>query len=275
MASDIRTHTVNIDALGGSRTVLLYVPPGYEENEKRYPVLYMHDGHNLFFENTSAYGAAWGIQAALDRCFYEKGIGAIVAGIYADPLRRFDEYSPWKSAAIKKMIPELNMSGAGGTGDRYLDALVDEIIPFINGAYRTNGVNYMAGASMGAFISVYGAYKFPGMFEKIGCFSPAFWFEKEKLFTFVEEHFYADLGVYLDVGTDEGWGKQAVSATYLKDVLEFSNILKERGIKQLHMFVEEGGAHGEAAWGRRFPVFLDWLLESGNDRREDARNKIH
>ena len=153
------------------RRIWVYLPPGYDTTDLRYPVLYMHDGQNLF-DPRSSYCGEWGVDKALDALFRKnKTKGAITVGVDNGGLERWNEYSPW--------------GGADGTGrcngDKYARFIVDELKPLIDNQFRTlpgrenTGV---AGSSLGAIISFYISLKHPGVFSRAGLFSPSFWFAR-------------------------------------------------------------------------------------------------
>jgi predicted alpha/beta superfamily hydrolase len=256
----IETFPVTITALKRKRTIRVCLPSDYGKGNFRYPVLYMHDGHNLFSVAASGYGKIWDAHLACDEFARKTGKGIIIVGIDADPRHRFDEYSPWRGKETNKFLPALNMEKAGGEGDKYAAWLATELLSLIEGRYRADGERYMAGSSMGAFLSFYCGFKYPGLFRKIGCFSTAFWFARKEMMSFLKENFDSRIGVYLDVGTREGGEDDAISKRYYEDTLEVYRLLKELGLPGLTLRVAEGAIHDEVAWKKRFPGFLEWLL---------------
>ena len=258
----IETFQTNISLLNRDRTIRVYLPNNYYFENTNYQVLYMHDGHNLFSPETSGYGISWDVHLLLDEFEKLNHENIIVVGIDCDIIHRFDEYSPWKSNKIQKLIPYLKLPVAGGEGDLYIKWLVEELMPIIDHRYRTKKINYLAGSSMGACISRYAAFKYPNVFLKIGCMSTALWFEKAKMISFINENFNSEIGIYLDVGTNEGGNEgDFISQTYLNDTLELVNILENLGTKNLKLYIDKGGIHSETAWKKRFPIFLEWLLK--------------
>jgi len=256
----IITFEVLIKTLERKRTIRVYLPPNYETTNKRYPVLIMHDGHNLFSKESSYAGLIWDAHQALDEYEERFGKNLILVGIDCSNDKRLEEYSPWPSRNAALFIPALAERTSGGEGDLYLDFIVQELLPRIKAEYRCSETFYMAGSSMGGFISLYGGLKYSEVFSKIGAFSTAFWFEKTKMFDFIKDHFNPDLGIYLDVGTKEGASNQFISKTYLHDTLEIHYLLEKLGSKNLKLLVDQGGTHSEIAWKRRFPGFIEWLL---------------
>ncbi len=259
--STIEKLTMKINTLNRQRTIRVYLPSDYDTTSKKFDVLYMHDGHNLFSVESSGYGQIWNAHKTLDDFEENNGFNIILVGIDCDPYHRFDEYSPWKSTKTNKIIPDLNMELCGGEGDLYLEWIVNNLIPEINKRFRTSGRNYLAGSSMGAFISLYASLKYKNIFRKVGCLSTAFWFKKSKMIRFIKNNFNPDLGIYLDVGTNEGQDSEnPVSKLYINDTKEIYNLLKTLGTKNLKLYIDEGGIHSEKSWSKRFPKFINWLL---------------
>ncbi|HET7897504.1 MAG TPA: alpha/beta hydrolase-fold protein, partial [Flavisolibacter sp.] len=154
-----------IPQLNRHRRVWIYLPASYTTTHKKYPVLYMQDGQNLFDNATAAYGE-WGVDEALDSI--EKMYGeAIVVAVDHGNEKRINEYSPFDMDQYGK-----------GEGTAYVDFLVQTLMPYINHHYRTKkDARYtaIAGSSMGGLISFYAALKYPEKFGAAGVFSPAFW----------------------------------------------------------------------------------------------------
>lgn len=262
--------------LNRTKTIRVYLPIGYEENkEKNYPVLYMHDGQNLFDPHTAGYGVHWQVGETLDelqRAGYIEGY--IVVGMDnnnddEEGKRRFDEYSPWPNHDLMEIMdwePPISKV-AGGEGSEYVDFIVTVVKPYMDAHYRTKPereYTTIAGSSMGGFISLFAGFQYPDVFSKVGAFSTAAWFGKEALFKHIRDNFRkGDLRIYLDVGTNEGNGRtdKDFNSIYLNDSIELFHLLKGLGqIEEdlLHV-VEEEAKHHESAWARRFPQFIKWI----------------
>src|SRR5690554_52564 len=241
--SRIDTFTTIITTLNRKRKVRVYIPTDYNESNKYYDVLYMHDGHNLFNKTSSGFGEIWDAHVALDDFYAKHKTSIILVGIDCDNKHRFDEYSPWKSNNVDQFISYLNLGESGGEGQLYLDWLVNELIVKINMKYRTTKVNYLAGSSMGGFISLYAGYKYPNIFKKIGAISSAIWFEKKALIKHIKDNFNPNVDIYLDVGTKEGINNQYVSDTYLQDTIDIANLLERLGCNNLKLIIVEDAVH--------------------------------
>jgi predicted alpha/beta superfamily hydrolase len=159
-----------IPQLNRTRKVWIYLPPDYEKSKISYPVLYMHDGQNLFDDSTS-YAGEWSVDESLNDLFKKTVKGFIVVGINHGDSLRIEELTPWK-----------NEQYGGGKGAEYAKFVVETLKPFIDKNYRTlsdkenTGV---MGSSLGGLISFYMGLKYPNTFGKAGVFSPSFWFSDE------------------------------------------------------------------------------------------------
>jgi predicted alpha/beta superfamily hydrolase len=233
--------------LGNRRDLLVYLPPSYARGDRRYPVIYMHDGQNLFDRATS-FGEAWEVDQTLENASSE-GLEAIVVAIPNMGEERLNEYSPWRDPVHKQ----------GGRGDDYADFVVQTVKPIIDRDFRTRPereATGIAGSSMGGLISLYTFFRNPETFGFTGVMSAAFWFAAHRIYGYVEERPFAGGRIYLDVGTSEG--SQEVT-----DVRRMKALLEKKGYrtgKDLLFFVEMGGQHNERAWARRLRRALHFLL---------------
>lgn len=153
--------------LGRTRRVWIYLPPDYPTSDKAYPVLYMHDGQNVFDAATS-YAGEWGVDEALDSLHAAGDPGAIVVAVDNGQQLRMNEYSPW-----------VHPQHGGGEGDAYVDFLASTLKPYVDAHYRTRPgpeSTGIMGSSMGGLISLHAAFRRPDVFGRIGVFSPSLWF---------------------------------------------------------------------------------------------------
>jgi predicted alpha/beta superfamily hydrolase len=258
---DVRVLTgLKSQQLNNQRDLLVYLPPSYQESDKRYPVLYMQDGQNLF-DATTSFAGEWQVDETMESLSQE-GLEAIVVGIPNIGENRLDEYSPYS---------QLKMGG--GRGDQYLSFLTETIKPLIDSSFRTcpeREYTAIFGSSMGGFISLYGFFRYPQIFGMVGIMSPAFWFARGALYTYVENAPFSPGKIYLDVGTREhGGGRskmmQSHSRRYYASVRRMQRILVKKGYRPRHnlLYVEEKWAgHEEQAWARRLPAAFRFLLTS-------------
>jgi predicted alpha/beta superfamily hydrolase len=232
--------------LGNSRNITVYLPPSYDSSVNRhYPVVYMQDGQNLFTRETS-FSGDWGLTSRLD-ALAAAGIEAILVGVWNAGDARIDEYSPFRDS-----------QGRGGRGDEYLSFLTDTVKPLIDGRFQTRPTQrdtFIGGSSMGGLISLYAALGRSTVFGGAAVLSPSVWFADSAIVGFAGS---AAKGgpVYLDAGARE-------SDRQLPDVRRLRDVLRGRGYREgVDLMYEEdpGGAHNEAAWGRRFPRALAFLI---------------
>ncbi len=227
------------------RDVVVWLPPGYEDDPKRhYPVLYMHDGQNVFDPATSSYGVDWQVDETCTRLIKSRDMEPlIVVGIYNSPDRALD-YSP------------------GPKGSAYMAYLVKKLKPFIDKMYRTRPERehtFTGGASMGGLISFMLVWEYPEVFSGAICMSPAFQY---KTFDFVApvRAYSGDLKpvrIYLDNG-GVGLEKQLQPG-----LTEMYQALQKQGYRpgeDLLWVYAPGAEHFESAWAARMPVALKWLI---------------
>ena len=168
----VSTFTIDSPELQTSRKIWVYLPKGYSESQKRYPVLYMHDAQNLFDSKTSFVGE-WNVDEKLDSI----NADIIIIGIEHGNDKRIDELTPFP-----------NEKYGGGKADAYVDFIVKTLKPAVDTKYRTktNARNTgIMGSSLGGLVSLYAAVKYPETFGKAGVFSPSFWFS-DKIYEFVK-----------------------------------------------------------------------------------------
>ncbi len=238
--------------LDRSRRIWLYLPPDYETSNKYYPVLYMHDGQNLFDVQTS-FSGEWEVDESLNELFQQGDYGAIVVGIDNGGSLRTDEYAPWHNASYN----------AGGEGGAYIDFIVETLKPYIDANYRTlTGREHtvLFGSSLGGLISQYGLIEHQETFGKAGVFSPAFWFNPE-IFDHSantpKEHF---MKIYMLAGTPEGNGSVVADVNEMESVLLNNGFTNEEFNKAFHT----DGQHAEWYWAREFPWAYLWLFDGAD-----------
>ena len=232
--------------LDNIRDILVYLPPGYENSTRQYPVIYMQDGQNLFDPRTS-FAGDWGLLGALDGVARRGGVPIVVA-VPNMGVERIPEYSPF-----------VDSKAGGGKGEAYLDFLLDTLKPMIDRTFRTvtgpDGTG-IGGSSMGGLISLYGFFRRPGAFGFCSSQSPSLWFADGAIFPVVEAARFTPGRIYLDIGTDEG-SASLVNARRMRE------LLLARGYREdidLRWVEDVGGGHHEAAWGQRFKAALPFLL---------------
>lgn len=232
--------------LGNQRDILIYLPPSYEQDNKAYPVLYMHDGQNLFDDATS-FSREWGVDETMEAAS-ETGLEAIVVGIPNMETQRADEYSPF-----------VDVKNGGGQGAAYVAFIVETLKPLIDQTFRTltdRAYTGILGSSMGGLISLYAFFEPRQTFGFVGAMSPALWFADRAIFAAVEQAAFVPGHIYLDVGTNEG--KETVA-----NAQQMRALLEQKGYRlaqELWYVEEEDGDHCESAWSARLRHALQFLL---------------
>lgn len=223
------------------RRIWIYLPEGYAASSKKYPVLYMQDGQNLF-DALYGFGGEWGVDEALDTLGAKWG-ETIVVGIEHGGDKRINEYSPYDMEKYGK-----------GEGDRYVDFLVKTLRPFINRHYRTlRKANHtaIAGSSMGGLISLYAILKYPKIFGAAGVFSPAFWIAPA-IHNAVKNWGSKVRGkIYFYAGKQE-------SESMVPDMLSVFGNLHIQSKAKLTAVIRAEGRHNETTWQQEFPLFYQW-----------------
>ncbi len=246
----ILSENFKIPQLKTTRKIWIYLPPDYETSNKRYPVIYMQDGQNLFDEFTS-FSGEWNVDETMDEIFAETKQSAIIMGIDNGGETRLAEYSPWNNKKYKTM----------GEGDLYLEFLTKTLKPYIDRTYRTQkqaSKTIIIGSSMGGLISLYGSVKYPTTFGKAGIFSPAFWFVSKDLKVYLNKN-QNDLKnskFYFVAGKNE-------DETMVPEIETVNESLLKKSVpeKNIVVKIDEDGTHSENYWKRELKQALIWLLK--------------
>lgn len=228
-----------------SHKIWVYLPPNYNEASKKYPVIYMHDGQNLF-DNATSYIGEWEVDKTLNELFNKTGKGFIIVGIENGGEERINEYTPWK-----------NEKYGGGKGAIYINFIVNTLKPYIDTTYRTKKQQKhtgLIGSSLGGLISYYGGLIHPETFGKIGALSTSFWFS-DKVENFTKEFGNTKkVKLFLLVGGKEG--EEMISSTK-----KIEKLLLETGfkLKNLKSKINPKGNHNETFWKSEFLQVVSWL----------------
>jgi len=233
----------NMPQLNRKRRIWVYLPKTYASSSKTYPVLYMHDGQNLFNEQT-AFSGEWGVDECLDS-LQQTGKECIVIGIDNGGDKRMTEYNPYDNDKFGK-----------GEGKQYVDFLANTLKPFIDSKYRTKkGPEYTftAGSSMGALISLYAVIQYPKVFGGAGIFSPAFWLTPQLYIDAEKFETNNAPKIFFYAGGNE-------SSTMVNDMNKMADIFYKKSNYQLRRLTDPVGQHNEKYWRQEFPVFYSWLM---------------
>jgi predicted alpha/beta superfamily hydrolase len=233
--------------LGRDRTLRIYLPPGYEASDKRYPVLYMHDGQNLFDDATSFVGE-WGVDEAMDALARDAKLEVIVVGIDHGDERRVAELTPWPNPEQSKVAE----------GAQYLDFVVGTVKPWVDARYRTLGDRDhtgLLGSSLGGLISDYGMRRHPDVFGRIGIFSPSYWYSDQVWSYAAANPPKPGTRIWLVAGGDEG-GEMTEGAERMDALLRKQAV---PGVR-LQFAIRPDAEHNEAAWRAEFPQAVRFLF---------------
>ena len=254
MRTDLRKHPgFRSDFLTDPRDLVVYVPPGYDQDaNRRYPVLYLHDGQNLF-EGATAFvpGQDWRVNDTADGLI-KAGIvePLLIVGVHNTGERRIDEYTPTRD----------RRHGAGGDAALYGRMLTEELKPFVDRTYRTlpDPVNTgLGGSSLGGLVTLYLGMQHPDVFGKLAVLSPSVWWDNRVILKLVR---LTDpkprLSIWLDIGTREG-GRTVGDARALRDELVKAGWVL--GADLMYAEIPEAG-HNETAWAARVGPFLHFLF---------------
>lgn len=260
LTGDFRTHkNFHSQFLSADRDVLVSLPPRYDKDKKkRYGVLYMHDGQNLF-DGATAFikGSEWRLDETAQSLLKSKSIRPmIIVGIYNSGANRVDEYTPTRDEGH-------NM---GGKGDLYGRMIVEELKPFIDTEYRTltDAENTaIGGSSLGGLVSLHLALKYPNIFGRVAVVSPSVWWDNKAILREVQAlQTKPRLRIWLDIGTSEG-GNKGNSESTTKDARLLRDALVAKGWKldaDLKYFEAVGAEHNERAWAERAGPMLKFLI---------------
>lgn len=237
-----------IPQLNRTRRIWIYLPPSYNSSSKKYPVLYMHDGQNVFDDITS-FSGEWGVDEALDTLGL-KYKECIVVGIDNGGIKRLNEYCPY----------DFSLQGGqkgNGEGDLYIQFLAKTLKPFIDKNYRTlkdKKNTFTAGSSMGGLISMYAVLKYPKKFGGAGVFSPAFWVGPKIFDGIKSKGKKVNAKIYFYAGDDEG---ESMVPMTLRAFNEMHRVSKSKMCE----VIRAGGKHNEPRWRIEFPLFYEWLMK--------------
>jgi predicted alpha/beta superfamily hydrolase len=243
-SKNVSTFTIDAPQLGTTKKIWMYLPKDYQTSGKKYPVIYMHDGQNLFDKKTSAYGE-WAVDETLDSLKAK----VIVVGIEHGNDKRIDELTPYP-----------NQKYGGGKADSYLDFIVNTLKPHIDKNYRTKSDakhTTIFGSSLGGLVSFYAILKYPKVFGKAGVFSPSFWFTND-IYELMEKAPKTKAKIYLLAGDKEGDEKDHV----VDDVRKMEKLLDANRCACLKLnktVIVKGGKHNEKLWRESFAKAYLWL----------------
>ncbi|MDD6765705.1 MAG: alpha/beta hydrolase-fold protein [Parabacteroides sp.] len=234
-----------------NRRIHLYLPDNYDQSDERYAVLYMFDGHNLFFDQDATFGKSLGLKEFLDAWWKR----LIVVGIECakEDWTRVREYCPYDVQS--------NYYGAiPGLGHQTFEWVAEKLKPYIDANYRTcpyREATAIAGYSMGGMMSLYGVLKFNQVFSKAAVISPAIQPAMEQFRREIaEDNLNPDTRIFFSWGSNE-----LIDNPGLEDrIREVEWLVQQKGVRT-YLFRNEGGYHSEAYWQQEVPTWMHFLWE--------------
>lgn len=256
---------VTIPQLTGEeeRKVYVYVPNAYRRHpEERYPVLYMFDGHNLFYDEEASYGKSWGLKEYLDKTRKPLIVVGVECNHHSEEEEcggRLSEYSPFD-------FDDPNWGFIKGRGKITMDWFVKELKPYIDDNYptlRDRRHTFIAGSSMGGLMTIYALTKYNRYFSRGAALSPALLFGYEEYYRLIENSLIRKGTVmYMD------YGEKELRYDHLKGIYSHAcGLLVKKGVL-LESRIVPGGFHSEASWERQIPFFMDVLFYELNKEEE-------
>jgi predicted alpha/beta superfamily hydrolase len=246
-----RLEQFHSEFLEHDRDVLVWLPPHYERSAARFPVLYMHDGQNLFEPETAFKpGEHWRVGETAGGLI-DSGViePLIIVGIHNTGEARLDEYTPTGDRKL-----------GGGQADDYGRMIIEELKPLIDSTYRTlpDAANTgLGGSALGGLVSLHLGFTHPRVFTKIAALSPSVWWGRKAILkTIRESRSKPKLRLWVDMGTAEG-RRGLDDARLLKAALVGLGFAEN---VDLHYAEYEGATHSEQAWSERVGPMLEWLF---------------
>ena len=243
----VETFDVSITPYGLTRRTFVYLPDDWQTSGKKYPVLYMFDGHNLFFDSTATYGTCWGLKEYCD---------AHPNWIIAAPEcnhegnKRLEEYCPYQSDWF---------GGIAGTGHEYMEWLTKEFKPMMDKRYPTlpgRANTAIGGSSMGGLMSLYALLQYNDTFSRAAALSPSIWVAPDKLAGLVgRAKLEPGTVLYMDYGSREMGNHDGMRCGFV----EMCSKVLTRGI-HLTSRIVPGGTHSEASWEKQLPFVFHTLM---------------
>ena len=250
----VEVWNITIPELTGEETrrAYIYLPDSFEFNpDERYPVLYMFDGHNVFFDSDATYGKSWGMKEYMDETETPMIVAAVECNHSPDN-GRLSEYSPYS-------FEDEKFGNVKGRGRETMEWFVHTFKPYIDSHYPTlpdRNHTFIAGSSMGGLMSLYAVLRYNQFFSRAAALSPSLWVDIRKISRLIRRaKIRPDTVIYMDYGSREMHFHSDMSKQFCK----VSSLLIDRGVF-LESRIVPGGNHCEASWEKQIPFFMDALL---------------
>ena len=248
----VKKWDVTIPTLPGSgkRKAYICLPESYRsKRQSRYPVLYMFDGHNVFFDSDATYGKSWGMKEYMERSKKELIVVAVECNHKGNG--RLREYAPFD-------FENETLGAVQGQGTLYMDWLVGVLKPYIDKNYRTlpqREHTLIGGSSMGGLMALYGATAYNHVFQRAACLSASLWVDADKVLQMVAgADVKNDTCIYMDYGSVEMYNHEASAAS----LMAVAQLLLTKHV-DLTFRIIPGGTHSEASWEQQIPIFMECL----------------
>ena len=248
----VKKWKVTIPKLTGDkeRRAYIYLPASYErDTTKRYPVMYMFDGHNVFFDGDATYGKSWGMNKFMNKS--KKDLIIVAVECNHEGNGRIVEYSPMN-------YENSSMGKIRGKGRVYMNWLVTTLKPYIDANYRTlpdRCNTIICGSSMGGLMALYAATVYNHVFQRAACLSPSLWVAPGKVLEMIaRSHIRRDTCIYMDYGSEEMFNHAANAEA----LISTSHLLLTKRVN-LAFRIVPGGNHSEASWEKQIPIFMECL----------------
>lgn len=243
---------LTIPQLTGKKTRkgYVYLPESYAlQTHRRYPVMYMFDGHNVFFDSDATYGKSWGLADYLKRTKKDLIVVAVECNHAGNG--RLEEYSPLS-------YENTTLGEIRGRGKIYMDWLVNELKPAVDAKLRTlpdRNNTLICGSSMGGLMALYAAVEYNHIFQRAACLSSSLWVAPAKIFRRISQaNISYDTCIYLDYGSEEIYNHAANAEA----LISICHLLLTKHVN-LTFRIVPGGTHCEACWEKQIPIFMDCL----------------
>lgn len=261
-------HSIDVPYYDEPRRVRVLLPRDYETNlEETYPVVYMHDGQNVFYSKEAFSGYSWKLLPLIKTNLMLPKM--IIVAIDNAEINRLDEYGPWEYD-LKK---ELESGHSGGMGIKYGEWVVNTVKPFIDSTYRTKSERehtLLAGSSLGGLITAYMGAAYPHVFGSIGIFSLASWLSESAFLSFIDSHpLHPETKVYIQVGThegnetDEAFIDKSINQAYIDSSLWYYQTLlrNKHDMNKIWLRILADEHHFEKYWADHFGEYLMFNFE--------------
>lgn len=250
----VLTWNITIPELTGreKRKAYVWLPEAYdEEPEVSYPVLYMFDGHNVFFDSHATYGKSWGMKEYMEKSKLPLIIAAVECNHSPDN-GRLSEYSPYS-------FQDEYFGSVSGRGDITMEWLIHTFKKEIDSRFRTQpdrAHTFIAGSSMGGLMSLYALLAYNEVFSRAAALSPSLWVDPDRLEALIREAPLDSRSIlYMDYGSRELANHPGMAA----DFAGATALLMEREVYVESRIVPEG-EHCEASWERQIPFIMNALF---------------